>query len=376
MNQGTSPETRKSDWKVPRPPLPTRIVIGKNILGNIQDVVDLSPYTQFVVVADSRLAVSFRLINGLEQTGKPIHLFTVDASESNKTEDQSDKVLAEVLSIKPVIDRKLLICALGGGVIGDMTGYVASRVLRGVDYFQIPTTLLAMVDSSLGGKTAVDYNNITNMIGAFHLPRATVMDVDTLCSLPTRQFTSGLAELVKHGFLDSGLAKFISGTDEKSLRENDDQLIEGLDLSAKYKMSIVEQDFEEKTGVRKVLNFGHTIGRAFETATGLTRFTHGEAVSLGMTAAILISVRAGLLSEQEADGMLGIIKRFNLPTTTSDVDRNLLWEAISADKKSVNGVPRFVLLKGVGKPKIDCIVDRKTVDEVLERVCSVKEELV
>lgn len=366
-----SADIKRFGLKVPRPPLPTEVIIGKKILGNVSNIVNLSSYSQFVVVSDSRLVPTFGSVLrvGLEKTGKPVHLFEVEASESNKTEQVSDEVLSEVLAINPVIDRKLAIFALGGGVIGDMAGYVASRTLWGVDCLQVPTTLLAMVDSSLGGKAAVDYNNVTNMIGAFHLPRATIMDVNTLCSLPPRQFTSGLAELVKHGFLDPKSAQFISTTDAESLKKDNDQLIEGLSISAQYKMSIVSQDFEEKTGKRKVLNFGHTIGRAFETATGLTRFTHGEAVSLGMIAAIFISYRTGLLPAGDTSEMFGILNRFNLPMFTSDIDKDLLWKAISADKKSVNGVPRFVLLEGIGKPKIDCEVDRKTVDEVLNGIC-------
>jgi len=358
------------DVEIPRPSLSTTIIVGKNILGKIAVKIDLSQYTQFAVVTEKRVQDLFgaELMKGLEPTGKPVYSFLLNASESNKTEEEANRVLSEILAINPPIDRKMLMFALGGGVIGDMAGYIAGRCLRGVDYCQVPTTLLAMVDSSLGGKTAVDYKGITNMIGLFHLPRATVMDVNVLRTLPDREFKSGLAELIKHSFLNAAMFGFISETNAQNIREDTDTLIEALKLSAEYKMGIVNQDFEEKTGLRKVLNLGHTGGRAFETATGLTRFTHGEAVSLGMTATLLISNKVGYLPDQEMNNLLETMKKFGLLTRTSGIDRNLLWAAIRADKKSMEGIPRFVLLEGVGRPQIDCSVDEQIVNEALDKI--------
>ncbi|MDP2693019.1 MAG: 3-dehydroquinate synthase family protein, partial [bacterium] len=279
--------------------------------------------------------------------------------------------LAGVLQINPPIDRKILILALGGGVMGDVTGYVAGRTLRGVDYFQVPTTLLAMVDSSLGGKTAVDYEGVKNRIGSFHLPRATVEDIDVLRSLPERQITSGLAEFVKHAFSDPEIFEFISGEDGKSIMEDSDKLIEALRLSARYKMGIVSQDFEERIGVRQVLNLGHTLGQAIEAAAGLTTLTHGEAVAIGMAGIILMSNELKILSDQDRDMMLNTMERFNLPTSTFgivDIDRESLWKIIAQDKKAVNGVPKFVLLEGIGKPKPGCLVDREIVNHALDQI--------
>lgn len=358
------------ELNIPRSPLPTTIIVGANILGKIPDELDLSSHTQFIVITDDQLNIpgQVEFAQRLEQTSKPVHQFTISASEINKTEEEANRVLSEILASEPPVDRKMLIFALGGGVIGDMAGYIAGKCLRGVDYCQVPTTLLAMVDSSLGGKTAVDYKGITNMIGVFHLPWATVMDVNVLRTLPDRQFQSGLAELVKHAFLDTELFRFIAGINALDLRQSNDKLIEGLRLSAGYKMSIVGQDFEERTGKRKILNLGHTIGRAIETATGLTRFTHGEAVSLGTTAALMISNEVGLLPKQEMENLLDIIERFGLLTRTSNIDRDILWAAINVDKKSVGGIPKFVLLEGIGKARIDCEVDRQIVDKVLDGI--------
>jgi len=363
-------DLQRLNLEVPRPPLACDIVIGKNILTNLAQVVDLTGYTQFVVVTEPGIHNLYgqQLTRGLVLTNKPIQFIETDGGESNKTETEADRILTKILNIQPAIDRRTAILALGGGVVGDMTGYIAGRCLRGIDYLQIPTTLLAMVDSSLGGKTAVDHEGITNMIGLFHLPRATIMDVETLTTLPNREWQSGLAELVKHGFLDLDLWKLLSRLDNQTLRTNQDQLIEVLRLSSQFKMSIVSQDFEEKTGVRKVLNFGHTIGRALEAATNLSRFTHGEAVSIGMTAILLISHKQGLLTKKSLEEMLTILKSFDLPMQAFGVDKSLLWQAMRRDKKAGGGIPRFVLLEGIGQPKIDCQVEEKLINEVLGEI--------
>lgn len=365
-------ETRRVDLEIKRPPLPTTVVIGKGILSNIPDAIDLSGYTQFVIVTEELLRAPFgsKLEEGLRKTRKPVHVITSEGSELNKTEEEADRILANVLQLDPPIDRKILMLALGGGVMGDVAGYVAGRTLRGVDYFQVPTTFLAMVDSSLGGKTAVDYEGIKNRIGSFHLPRATVEDVDVLGSLPQRQITSGFAEFVKHAFLDSEIFKFISGEDGESIIKDSDKLIEGLRLSARYKMGIVSQDFEEKTGVRQVLNLGHTLGQAIEAAAGLEKLTHGEAVAIGTAGIILMSNELKMLSDQDRAMMLDTMRRFNLPTSTSGVDRNLIWRIMAQDKKAINGIPKFVLLEGIGKPKQGCLVDKEIVNHALDQIAA------
>lgn len=360
---------QRFNLKITRTPLPLEVIIGKSILKNIARIVNLSTYTQFVIITDSQVNQLFsdQLREGLKKIKKPIHLFKIPPGEINKTEEKADKILAQILKIKPPIDRKILILAFGGGVIGDMSGYIAARLLRGIDCFQLPTTLLAMTDSSLGGKTGVDFEGITNMIGLFHLPRAVIMDIDVLRTLSDRQWQSGLAELVKHGFLEPHLFELLLKTNNYELKINKHKLIQALKLSAQYKMSIVNQDFEEKTGLRKVLNFGHTIGRALETASKF-KLTHGEAVAIGMSASLLISQKQGLLSQKEMRKMLNLMKKFDLATETTKIDLKKLWQAMKQDKKAVKGIPRFVLLKGVGKPKIDCQVDKKIINQVLKEI--------
>lgn len=361
---------KQINLKVPRPVLSCEIVIGTTILGKVPKIVDLTSYAQFVVITDNKInhLHGLKVVKKLKKEDKPIHLFKIPSGEKSKTEAEADKILAQILKIKPPIDRKILILALGGGVIGDITGYVAGKCLRGIDYFQLPTTLLAMVDSSLGGKTGVDFERITNMIGLFHLPCVVIMDIEVLKTLSDRQWRSGLAELIKHSLLEPKLFDFLSKTNSHKLKTNSKNLIKALTLSAHYKMSIVSQDFEEKTGLRKVLNFGHTIGRALETATNLSRFTHGEAVAIGMSAALLISQKQGLLSQKEMRKMLNLMKKFDLPTETTNIDLKKLWQAMKQDKKAVKGIPRFVLLEGIGKPKIDCQVDKKIINQVLKEI--------
>lgn len=369
-NSSTLPLTQGFDVEIKRDPLISGIIIGRNILERVAELTDLSRYTQFVIVTEPQVNNNFgqQLIRGLK-TSRPVHVFETKGGEINKTENEADKIVTKLSGLKNLpVDRKTLLLALGGGVVGDMTGYIAGKYLRGVDYFQVPTTFLAMVDASLGGKTAVDHRDFKNMIGLFHLPKAIIMDIVTLETLPDRQFKSGMGELIKHAFLSPELFSRLSKISARSLRANDSELIDLLMLSAHYKMSIVEQDYEEKTGARKVLNFGHTLGHALETAMGLGHYTHGEAISIGMAGAIMISHLEGLLSKEDMNKMLSILKRFGLPIKTSNVDLNLLRQVMSYDKKSIGGKPRFVLLEGIGKPKIDCEVDKKVINRVLQGI--------
>lgn len=362
---------QKLSFEIKRPALNTNVIIGKNILGKLDSLIDLSSYTQFIIITEKNIGTrfDFQLMRGLSLIpGRSIYEFNIKGGEINKTENNANKeIMARIFSIEnPPVDRKTtLVLALGGGVVGDMAGYVAGKILREVDILQLPTTFLGMVDSSLGGKTAVNYNGITNRIGVNHLPIATIMDTATLKSLSDREFKSGMGELIKHAFLSPELFEFMSKIDPETLHKNDAQLIKILQLSANYKMGVVGRDFEEKTGVRQELNLGHTIGRALETAVGLEKLTHGEAVAIGTLGAILISYKSKLLSDHDTVAMIRLLKRFNLLVSVSDVDENLLWEAMGLDKKSVGGEPRFVLLKGIGKPKTDCKVDKGIIEEVL-----------
>jgi 3-dehydroquinate synthase len=355
-------------FKINRLPLTCQIIIDQGVLPGIPSLVDLSNYSQFIIVADKQLNhPANQLIKGLQKTKKPVCLIKQPAGEINKTEKQANIILSKILNLKPVIDRKILILALAGGVIGDLTGYVAAKILRGVDYFQIPTTFMAMVDSSLGGKTAVDHLGITNMIGFFHLPKTVIMDVNLLKTLPNEQWRAGLAELIKHALLEPKLFSLINQTNFEALKTNPLLLIKVLKLSAQYKMGVVSEDFEEKTGQRKLLNFGHTVGRALEAASDF-KLNHGQAVSLGMTAALKISQQKKLLSQNEFTKTLNLIKKYHLPMKTKKINLKKFWQALSLDKKSMSGQPRFILLCRIGQPKINCQVNKKIINQVLKEI--------
>ncbi|MFC1711539.1 3-dehydroquinate synthase family protein [Patescibacteria group bacterium] len=359
--------SKKLSFKVIRLPLSSRVVIGNKLLPKIDKIIDFSKYSQIILIVDKNVLYLYTNIlkSVFRRINKKVHIFPLVASEKNKSEKEADKVLFDILSINPPVDRQTLVLTLGGGIVGDMAGYVAARLLRGVDSILIPTTLLAMVDSSLGGKTAVNYKYITNLIGLFYLPKVVIMDISCLKSLPILQWKSGLAELIKHGFLDPTLYSFLEKTNIHELKAKSSYLIQALKLSTKYKMSIISQDFEEKTGIRKILNLGHTIGRALEAATSLN---HGQAVVLGLKATLILSFKKKLITKYGFREMEKLIHKFSLSIQLKDLNEKIFWQAILYDKKSVKGKPCFVLLKGVGKPVIDCCVEKQLIREVLKEI--------
>jgi len=260
-----------------------------------------------------------------------------------------------------------MVIALGGGVIGDLTGFAASILRRGVDFIQIPTTLLAQVDSSVGGKTGINSSHGKNLIGAFHQPRAVLIDIALLDTLPRRELAAGYAEVAKYGLL--GDAPFFSWleTNAPSLFAGDAQSrIKAITKSCEMKASIVVED-ETETGVRALLNLGHTFGHALEAATGYSsRLLHGEAVSIGMAQAFRFSERQGLCSKGDAARVERHLRAVGLPTRLSDIPGNLpapakLLEIMRQDKKAVSGKLTFILVRSIGAAFITRDVAEKDV---------------
>jgi 3-dehydroquinate synthase len=248
------------------------------------------------------------------------------------------------------LDRQSCILALGGGVIGDMAGFVAATYLRGIPYIQVPTTLLAQVDSSVGGKTGVNHQNGKNLIGAFYQPRMVVIDVDVLSSLPRRELIAGLAEVIKYGVIeDADLFTLLEAKLDHVLDLDPDLLIQIISTSCAIKARIVEND-EREADYRAVLNFGHTIGHALEAVTGYQRFLHGEAVGIGMAQAAAISFRRGFCNQASFERIRKLIERAGLPVEIPpDVSKDRLIEAMEVDKKSAGGKIKFVICGGLGK---------------------------
>ncbi len=285
-----------------------------------------------------------------------VHAFP--AGEESKTLDTVREIYRHLIEEK--FDRKDLLIALGGGVVGDITGFAAATYLRGVDFVQIPTTLIAQSDSSIGGKTGVDFDGYKNMVGAFNMPRLVYMNVGALKELDDRQFYAGFAEVMKHGLIKDALYYEWLLDHMYEIHDRDmGTLLEMVERSCGIKKLVVEKDPTEK-GDRALLNFGHTIGHAIEKARHFT-LMHGECIALGMVAAAFISWKRGNLSMEEYYEVRDMFVPFNLPISIEDIDPQEILSLTKSDKKMDGGQIKFVLLKKVGK----AVIDRSVTDEEL-----------
>ena len=259
------------------------------------------------------------------------------------------------------LGRDGLVVALGGGVIGDLAGFAAAIYQRGVPFVQVPTTLLAQVDSSVGGKTAINHALGKNMIGAFHQPAAVISDVATLDSLPERELRAGLAEVIKHGFaLDAAFVLWLEANVEKILRKDKESLAYAVRRSCELKAAVVARD-ERETGERALLNFGHTFGHAIEAGTGYGAWLHGEAVAAGMVMAAELSALMGHLKKTEVARVRALLQRAGLPVAGPALAPERLIELMTLDKKAAKGRTRFVVLEAIGRARLRADIDEKAV---------------
>ena len=263
-------------------------------------------------------------------------------------------------------DRRTVLIALGGGVVGDLTGFAAACYQRGIDYVQAPTTLLAQVDSSVGGKTGVNHPRGKNMIGAFHQPRAVLIDTDTLATLPERELRAGTAEIIKYGLIrDPELFDWLEQHLPRLLAREADALVHAVERSCRNKAEVVRQD-EREGGVRATLNLGHTFGHALETGLGYGRWLHGEAVAAGMAVAAQVSHRLGWLARQDLARIEAVIAAAGLPAhVPGQLDAQQLWELMTVDKKTEGGRLRLVLLQGIGRALVTSDFPPALVQQVL-----------
>ncbi len=283
-------------------------------------------------------------------------LFSFPAGEESKTLSTVKDIYTFL--IKEKFDRKDLLIALGGGVTGDITGFAAATYLRGIDFIQIPTSLIAQSDSSIGGKTGVDFDGFKNMVGAFYMPRLVYMNVSVLKTLDDRQFFSGFAEVMKHGLIKDGVFyEWLLENMYEICDRDTDTLLEMIERSCKIKKLVVEKDPSEK-GERALLNFGHTIGHAIEKAQNFT-LTHGECVALGAVAAAFISWKHELLSKDEYYEIRDMFVPFNLPISIENINPEEILQLTKSDKKVEGDFVKFILLKKVGK----AIIDKTVTDE-------------
>ncbi len=290
--------------------------------------------------------------------------YAFPAGESNKNLDTVKQIY--VFLIQEGFDRRDLLVALGGGVVGDVTGYAAATYLRGVDFVQVPTTLLAQADSSIGGKTGVDFDGYKNMVGAFKMPKLVYMNLSVLKTLDDRQFFSGFAEVMKHGLIrDELLYQWLIENMYEICDRDPKVLQEMLKRSCMVKKLVVEKDPTEQ-GERALLNFGHTIGHAIEKAKGFELF-HGECVALGAVAAAYISWKRKMLSMEEYYEIRDMFVPFQLPISVDDIDPDEILRLTRSDKKREAGHIKFVLLKKIGRAVIDTTVtDQEILDAVNE----------
>ena len=301
----------------------------------------------------------------LEPVCRKVILFSFPAGEEHKTLDTIKEAYKAL--IEAGFDRKDLILALGGGVVGDMAGYTAATYLRGIDFVQVPTTLLAQSDSSIGGKTGVDFDGYKNMVGAFHMPRLVYMNLATLKTLDDRQFYNGFAEVMKHGLIKDAI--FYEWLVDKmyEICERDlDTLEEMIMRSCTVKKLVVEKDPTEQ-GERALLNFGHTIGHAIEKYKNFT-LSHGECVALGCVAAAFISWKHELLTMEEYYEVRDMFVPFNLPISVEDIDPQEVLRLTKSDKKMKDGTLQFILLKRVGKAMRDTSVTDEDILAALDEL--------
>lgn len=282
----------------------------------------------------------------------------IEGGEKNKHWSQAGAVYNRL--VEQGIDRRSLVLAAGGGVVGDFAGFIAATVLRGVSFVQLPSTLLAAVDSSVGGKVAVNVDRGKNMVGAFYPPRLVYCNPDLFKTLPPREWVCGLAEMAKHAFLDD-TGRLLPGLEARAalMRSPDAPEFRAALLdSVSHKARVVEQD-EREAGLRASLNLGHTTGHAIESLTEYARFSHGEAISRGLVTALLLSRRSTGLAQAEFDRMIGLLQALDLPLDTAGLAGDAVWEHVKYDKKNVQGRLAFVLLEGIGRIRLGEAVDRQ-----------------
>ncbi len=303
----------------------------------------------------------------LKSAGFAVNSFVVPAGEETKSIDYAIKIYDFLVEHRA--ERDDIIIALGGGMVGDLAGFVAATFLRGMPWIQVPTSLVAMVDASIGGKVGINHPEGKNLIGAFYQPNLVLADPQTLTTLHQRELTSGWAEVIKHGLiLDEEFVQFLESNVDKLTKLEPELLTRAIARSAAIKAQVVSQDEKEKEGKRTILNYGHTIAHGLEAATQYKRFLHGEAVAIGMVGAAKLSQRLGLLPSAAVERQQALLQKFRLPTDFTGLDLTGITKAMEVDKKVKEKAIRWVLLQGIGKVVIRSDVPQQEVLAVLREL--------
>jgi shikimate kinase/3-dehydroquinate synthase len=303
----------------------------------------------------------------LKSAGFAVNSFVVPAGEETKSIDYAIKIYDFLVEHRA--ERDDIIIALGGGMVGDLAGFVAATFLRGMPWIQVPTSLVAMVDASIGGKVGINHPEGKNLIGAFYQPNLVLADPQTLTTLHQRELTSGWAEVIKHGLiLDEEFVQFLESNVDKLTKLEPELLTRAIARSAAIKAQVVSQDEKEKEGKRTILNYGHTIAHGLEAATQYKRFLHGEAVAIGMVGAAKLSQRLGLLPSAAVERQQALLQKFRLPTDFTGLDLTGITKAMEVDKKVKEKAIRWVLLQDIGKVVIRSDVPQQGVLAVLREL--------
>lgn len=344
------------------------ILIGSNLLENAgEHLLKILPSKKVFIVTDDNVAALYldKLENSLTKQGISFSSYIIKHGEKSKSFASLEMLLNKIFEQKP--DRKTTLIALGGGVVGDLTGFAASIVLRGINFVQIPTTLLAQVDSSVGGKTGINTAAGKNLVGSFYQPSLVLADIDTIKTLPTREFLAGYAEVVKYGLINN--LDFFNWLDKNLtaiLKKDNSALQHIIKTSCASKAQIVIAD-ERESGIRALLNLGHTFGHALETITGYSsELLHGEAVAIGIVFALKLSHKMGLCQTDEVEKVINHLKKSGLKTSPLEIkpqwDASTIIALMRQDKKAFDGKMTFILNNKIG----DCFIENNVPENIVQ----------
>ncbi len=343
------------------------VLIDNNTVGEIGRVLERFEFSGRIAMVSNPTVYGLygRVVSdSLKSSGfEPAEIIIPDG-EQYKNMESVGKIYEAMLQMR--LDRKTALVALGGGVIGDITGFAASTYMRGVDFIQVPTTLLAQVDSSVGGKTGVNHSLGKNMIGTFWQPRLVWIDTDTLATLPRREFLAGMAEVIKYGVIwDADFFDFLVAHRDRILALDGPALMHLIGRSCEIKAEVVSRD-ERESGLRAILNYGHTIGHAVETVTEYRSFLHGEAVAIGMYLEARLSAALGIIGGGEAEKIRNLIELYGLPCELpGGTDIGALLSSMQLDKKTISGELRFILPERIGSVTIRKGISQEEIRRVL-----------
>ena len=333
------------------------VYIGADFLGNAHTVFDGCSGSMVLIVTNETVAPLYlnKLADSLD--GADVHHLILADGESFKTAEQWSLIIDKLIEIRATRDTKLF--TLGGGVIGDLGGFAAASYMRGIDFIQVPTTLLSQVDASVGGKTGFNHPKGKNLIGAFHQPGAVMVDIETLKTLPAREFSAGLAEVVKIAAIrDEPFLSWLENNKAAIMAREPEALVNMIKRSITNKAEVVAED-ERESGVRALLNFGHSFAHAIETLTGYRQYLHGEAVAIGMMVATRLSELRGLCEAGFSERLGNLLGSFGLPLDVpGSLETNQILETMKLDKKVIAGSTRLILVKSAGHGIIDSGSDK------------------